>query len=151
MTRKKWNRLRRRYPQLFGRLKPWEAMHHHERELMKSVTVKAAIARMHSLFISDFAEFEYLPPHTFTYYAFNPAATHPAQEAPLHIPGLGGKWYFRMDQLGPDPAVEPGFPPQSFPGVEVTQDRFLVDGKFHVEQSPPLPPQTPDKESCPGV
>lgn len=138
MTRKKWNRLRRRYPQLFGRLKSWEAMAHHERELMKPVTVKAAIARMHSLFISDYAEFEDYPPHTFTWYAFNPMADRPAQVVPLQVPGLGGKlWNWTPANLGP----EPGYPPQSWPGVEVTQDRFLVDGKFHVEQSPAMPPK----------
>ena len=57
MTRKKWNRLRRKYPQLFSKTPAWETMTPWGLALMRTVSVKEAYTRMHSLFISNFEEF----------------------------------------------------------------------------------------------
>lgn len=156
MTRKKWNRLRRTRPELFSKLPPWEKMNDCEKKLMKRVSVTQAVTRMHAVFISDYEEFTWPdyrcnPP---LYDLFpTPGAAHPQKSRPLAVPGLAGKLWT------PDPA----FPPQSWekleeslrkqsaaldkaladpanhPPVEVGQDCVLVEGKFHVEQSPAMP------------
>lgn len=126
MTRKKWNRLRRRRPELFSRLPAWENMTRTERHLLKPVSKQRAITVMTTWFInSNPGESVY----SIISLLFNPA--HQETPRPVEVPGLAGQLW----------APDPGFPPQCWPGVEVTQDRFLVDGKFHVEQSPAMPPK----------
>lgn len=46
MTRKKWNRLRRQRPVLFGFLPPWEKMNAYELALMRPVSKAEAITTM---------------------------------------------------------------------------------------------------------
>ena len=70
MTRKKWNRLRRKYPQLFRNLPAWEVMTRRELETMQGVSVRQAYARMHSLFITNFEEFASYPQHAYCWHAF---------------------------------------------------------------------------------
>ncbi len=70
MTRKKWNRLRRKHPQLFKDLPAWEKMTLRELDTMRTLGVKQAYARMHSLFITNFEEFAYYPSHAYCWHAF---------------------------------------------------------------------------------
>ncbi len=70
MTRKKWNRLRRKHPQLFKQLPAWEKMNRTELAVMQGLGVKEAYARMHSLFITNFEEFTYYPAHAYCWHAF---------------------------------------------------------------------------------
>lgn len=46
MTRKKWNRLRRQRPELFGMLPPFEKWNADERRLMATVSKQRAITVM---------------------------------------------------------------------------------------------------------
>ena len=104
MTRKKWTKLKRGMPQLFSGLPSWEFMTPEERLLMKPVSAKAAIARMHSLAMSSYAEFDdtlpYLGPSTILGYCFNPTAPHP-DKSTLPPP----RWNF---------AADPAYPPQDY-------------------------------------
>jgi len=124
MTRKKWTKLKRGMPQLFGALPSWELMTPEERILMKPVSAKAAIARMHSLAMSSFAEFDHLPPYTnpngWLLDCFSPTAPHP-DKSTLPPPG----WNFALD---------PAYP---------HQDYTVEDGLYQRLKPEPLPLDLP--------
>jgi hypothetical protein len=56
MTRKKWTKLRRQKPHLFGVLPPFEKWNAHERKLMATVGKPRALATMTAYFLGHFHE-----------------------------------------------------------------------------------------------